>query len=249
MMLDLLQLPYGNETLVGSVHLPEQARDALVLLHGFTGNRGEFTYLFVDLARQLAAQGIAVFRFDFLGCGDSSGRFADLTLQSQIDQTHALLDALQARYPGLQWHLTGFSMGGVVAARVAQQRALASLQLIAPAANLHGILQGIWPLAHPLENGNVDWFGLEIGRALLDETATFDPLAGLDGLRLPVQVIHGALDATVPIDQGRRYADAIPAAQWLPLAGADHVFGRQTHRRALATALADFLRNAQRATL
>ncbi|KAF0811352.1 Lipase 1 [Andreprevotia sp. IGB-42] len=244
MTVSTLYLDDGNATLVGTTHVPDTASDAVLLLHGFTGNRGEFTYLFVDVARQLAAQGIAVFRFDFLGCGESSGHFTDVTVAGQVAQTHWLLQTLRARHPGLRWHLAGFSMGGLVAGQVARDADVASLQLIAPAANLHGILTGIWSIARKLDNGNIDWFGLEVSQALLAETAALDPLAGLARLPMPVQVIQGEADSTVPMHEGKRVADAIPAALWHPIAKADHVFGGIDHRSALATTLGNFIRNA-----
>ncbi|MGL4996312.1 MAG: alpha/beta hydrolase family protein, partial [Deefgea sp.] len=62
-----LTVQFDGQQLIGSAHLPAAAEHAVLMLHGFTGNRIEFTYFFVQLSRVLAARGIAVFRFDFLG--------------------------------------------------------------------------------------------------------------------------------------------------------------------------------------
>lgn len=129
------------------------ARAGLLLLHGFTGSRTEFTYLFVHLARLLTARGIAVFRFDFAGCGESDGDFAELSMADQAAQTAAMLDQVQANYPELQWHVLGFSMGALAATLVAPMRPeLASLMLLAPAGNIDSVLKAL-ALQPPVAGG------------------------------------------------------------------------------------------------
>ncbi|MCH9006849.1 alpha/beta hydrolase [candidate division KSB1 bacterium] len=56
--------------LVGMLHLPAERTEpvpAVLMLHGFTGNKTETHSLYTRLARQLATQGIAALRFDFAG--------------------------------------------------------------------------------------------------------------------------------------------------------------------------------------
>ncbi|UXY16241.1 lysophospholipase [Chitiniphilus purpureus] len=229
--------------LAGSCDLPDAGvgRDILLLQHGFTGHRIELAYYFVDLARRLTAAGITVYRFDFRGCGESGGRFEDITVADQARQVGALLAWLRTRHPDARLHLAGFSMGGLAAARAAQGAALSSLTLIAPAGNLGELVERACAAGIPLADGCVDFLGLRIGGALRQELAELDPEAGLARIAMPTLVVHGDQDAAVPPATGRRFAARIPGAGWCEVRGADHVFGNGEARAALAAAMVSHL--------
>jgi len=64
----------GRHKLAGVMHIPEIRRKsypAVVMFHGFTGNKCESHFIFTKTARRLVLRGIAVLRFDFMGSGDS----------------------------------------------------------------------------------------------------------------------------------------------------------------------------------
>lgn len=240
-MLVPLTVQHRGRSLIGSADLPARpAREGILLLHGFTGSRVEYTYLFVHLARLLNARGIAVFRFDFAGCGESEGDFADLSIADQAEQAGAMLDCVQADYPDLRWHVLGFSMGALAATLAAGRRAeLASLLLLAPAGNMGGNLK---PLAlQPSVPGGYDYLGLTISDALLKEAEAFDLGAAARQLHLPTLVLHGADDVVVPARIGEAVAAQIPGGGFQGFAQADHVFARIVHRQQLATAIADWV--------
>ncbi|NUQ87063.1 MAG: alpha/beta fold hydrolase, partial [Glycomyces artemisiae] len=110
-----IDIDHDGRTLRGVLHLPTAPHaPAVALCHGFGGNRAEFGYTFVRLAERLAARGVAACRFDFAGCGDSDGDFADLTVSDQVAQALAVLDALAA-HPAVdpdRLSLMGMSLGG-----------------------------------------------------------------------------------------------------------------------------------------
>ncbi len=235
-----LNVDYRKQILTGSAHLPDAAAsgDAILLLHGFTGSRIEFAYLFVELGRALAARGIAVFRFDFAGCGESSGRFADLSIADQIMQSNTLLDELMQRYPGLRWHVLGYSMGALATASViARRNDLASAVLLAPAGTLGEYLQQVMANSPLLENGSADFVGLEIGKALVAEALAFNLNATLTHARLPVLVIHGGKDVVVKPEVGQQAAMAANG-RFVLMPDADHGLCVGAHRREMAQTVA-----------
>lgn len=63
--------------LIGMIHAPEsiQARGLLAIVAGGPQYRGGVGRLQVQLARELAASGVPVMRFDYRGLGDSEGEF------------------------------------------------------------------------------------------------------------------------------------------------------------------------------
>ncbi|GGP28083.1 alpha/beta hydrolase [Silvimonas amylolytica] len=235
-----LSVNYRNQMLAGSAHLPEAraSGDAVLLLHGFTGSRIEFAYLFVELGRDLAAQGITVFRFDFAGCGESTGRFADLSIADQIMQTDTLLDELADRYPGLRWHVLGYSMGALAAASVGARRGdLASIVLLAPAGTVGQYLQQVVASSPQLDNGSADFIGLEISQVLVAEALAFDLNATLTHAHSSVMVIHGGKDVVVKPETGQQAAMAA-GGRFVLMPEADHGLCFGPHRKEMAQTVA-----------
>lgn len=95
---------------------PDETRSCVVLLHGFGGHRNEVGDVLATLAARLAERGIASLRFDFPGCGASSGDFADTTIDRQIAAARtALRFAAGQASASPAIGLLGFSFGAAVA--------------------------------------------------------------------------------------------------------------------------------------
>ncbi len=92
-----------NESLIGILHKPESsnpdAPGVLVVVGGPQYRVGSHRQ-FVLLARHLCAQGIAVFRFDYRGIGDSSGRQRCFDAISQ--DIHAALSEFNKQLPNIK---------------------------------------------------------------------------------------------------------------------------------------------------
>jgi alpha/beta superfamily hydrolase len=86
------------------------------------------------LARSFQELGAATLRFNFRGVGASAGRFADGI--GETDDTLAIIEAGRARFADLPLWLAGFSFGGAVAVRAADQAAPRQLVTVAPAVML-----------------------------------------------------------------------------------------------------------------
>jgi len=82
------------------------------------------------LARSLQELGAPTVRFNFRGVGASAGAFDHGDGETQ--DALAVVDWCQARWPGAQLWLAGFSFGSFVAARASTQRATSRLITIAP---------------------------------------------------------------------------------------------------------------------
>jgi len=135
-------------TLRGMEHIPEKSLDekvpAVILFHGFTGTKLEPHRLFLKISRALEKQGIASFRFDFLGSGESDGDFEEMTVSKEIEEAHAIVDFVKrdGRIDPSRIYLLGLSMGGLVASVVAGERPndVAKLILMAPAGNMYELI-------------------------------------------------------------------------------------------------------------
>src|SRR5438874_10853679 len=114
-------LPGARLALV--LHVPEGRRrvPCVVACHGLGASKDSDKYLL--LAEALPAAGLALARFDFRGCGESSGVEDATTIATRIEDTETILDFL-ARHPRLdgRFGLLGSSLGGFVALHVAARR-------------------------------------------------------------------------------------------------------------------------------
>ena len=115
-----------------------------MMCHGFTGNRIEAHFIFVKAARALAQAGIAAFRFDFRGSGESGGRFEDMTVPGEIADARTAVQVLarQPRMDRARIGILGLSLGGMVAANTAaREPAVRSLALWCATANPTSMFQ------------------------------------------------------------------------------------------------------------
>ncbi len=112
-------------TLVGMIHLPPaelRRTDApgIVLLNAGMVHRVGPNRLYVKLARDLAAHGHVVLRFDFSGFGDSGVRRDHLPLEKcMVDETSEAMSLLSARYGCSTFLLMGLCSGATASLRTA----------------------------------------------------------------------------------------------------------------------------------
>jgi uncharacterized protein len=93
----------GKEKLLGILHLPDRpATVALIVVVGGAQYRVGSHRQFVLLARELAAHGIPVMRFDYKGLGDSEGQLGQPEPCEHLNlDIRAAVDALFARLPNV----------------------------------------------------------------------------------------------------------------------------------------------------
>ena len=105
------------------LHVPDSpARVACVVAcHGLGASKDSDKYLM--LGEALPDAGLALARFDFRGCGESSGVEEETTIASRMEDVEAVL-AFLAQHPRLdgRFGLLGSSLGGFVALQVAARR-------------------------------------------------------------------------------------------------------------------------------
>jgi alpha-beta hydrolase superfamily lysophospholipase len=214
------------------LHLPRgpAPRPCVVACHGLSASKDSDKYLL--LAERLTRAGLALARFDFQGCGESTGVEAKTTVATRIADAAAVLARLRG-HPRLdgRFGLLGSSMGGFVALHVA------------------AVSAGSWPvvswnapanlldLAPPERRED----GTGIGAALLAEVAqgryAETPAAVARHL-----VIQGEADDVVaPSHAAVLHARAREPRALILIPGADHRLTDPAHReRAVHESLAWF---------
>ena len=115
--------PNGQRSLFGIFHAPGTsiAQSAFVFCHPF-GEEKLWTHrVFVSFARQLAADGHPVLRFDYAGNGDSDGSFSETSVRTAIADVDAAVAHMRSVRGVTQVNLLGLRFGATVAALAAEE--------------------------------------------------------------------------------------------------------------------------------
>ena len=216
----------------GAFHMPQVAGKAplVIMMHGLTSTRYENHCMFVDLSRRFEALGIASLRFDFMGSGESDGRFSDMTVFTELDDANAIFDFAK-RLPNVdpdRIFLLGMSLGGAVAGMTAARRKdeVRALILWAPGAVIPDacragrILDATFDSDHLPEV--IDLLGLPLGSAFVKTGLTLDIYEETKAYDRPTLILHGDADDIVPISYSETYQRKLKNCKLIPVEGAGH---------------------------
>ncbi len=122
-----LVISRANIKIGGSLMIPTHKKTkALVIMSSGSGPQDRDETLdgfkvFKELVQELASQGIASFRYDDRGIGESTGDFVNSTLQDHSNDLRSIISFFKEhkKYPFNEFILLGHSQGGIVTANVA----------------------------------------------------------------------------------------------------------------------------------
>jgi dienelactone hydrolase len=223
----------------GDFDAPANPRALVVVVHGFKGFKdwGFFPWL----ARQLVRHHFAVCRFNMSrsGIGDDPETFERLDLFAgdsysiQLADLRAAVRHAQERFPGLPTFLLGHSRGGGVALLGARE-----------VPHLEGVV--VWSPTSTAdrwddatkrqwrESGSLDVVNartkqvMKMSTAILDDVEAnrerLDILAAAERLNVPLLVVHGGKDESVPHEEGRLIAARAKDPSLVVIAGASHTY-------------------------
>ena len=112
-------LSKNGQKIFAVLHLPLNVKKCPVVLicHGLAGHKVGHHRLYVTLSECLSKNGIGSFRFDFRGSGDSEGEFADMTIETELQDALHSLEWLE-KHPAIDPERIGIfgrSFGGAIA--------------------------------------------------------------------------------------------------------------------------------------
>ena len=234
----------------GILARPDKKTDRIaVLCHGFLSNKNSKTNK--TLTDILVPQGIATFRFDFFGQGESEGPFENITVTTALQQALAALDFVKAKgYRKIA--LEGSSFGGLVALLAAAKRPkLSCLALKCPVPDFPEMLKlefgdkgiaewkktGTIPNVIPGASGRI-----QLSYGFFEDCAHHNGYAAAKTVAAPTLIVQGNVDEYVPLHQSRRLSEELTGKNVLVvLPGADHHFSRPEDFREMTTLLAQWL--------
>jgi uncharacterized protein len=225
----------GGRTVSAVLQTPDAKTDRVVVLcHGFLSNKNSTTNKV--LTALLTDRGIATFRFDFMGQGDSQGPFEQITVGTAVGQALAALEQATAkgyRHVGM----IGSSFGGLVAVLAAAQRPdLAALGLKCPVPDFPEMLRlefdqegkdGIaeWRRTGTIPNVTGGAGRIRLSYAFFEDCLRHNGYDSAKSITAPTLIVQGDCDEFVPLHQSQRLFDALQVPKGLHvLPGADHSF-------------------------
>ncbi len=171
----------------------------------FHGNAGNLSHRLTNIA-SLMQLGANVFIFDYRGYGKSEGKPDEQGLYTDAAAAYQYLWA-RADVNKDRIIFFGRSLGGAVAVELATKKSCDRLILEATFTSAKDMV---------LEMFN----GLPIHFLIRSK---FDSLSKIKSIHVPLFLIHGNLDAVVPIEQGKRlFAEANEPKYFYEIEGADH---------------------------
>ncbi len=234
----------------------DPSHEAIVLLEGMGGDIPGWRRNVPHLAARLL-----VVAYDLRGNGGSSEPTGSVTMGTFVDDTIALLDALDVAAA----HLYGQSFGGMIATEAALAHPDRVRTLIVAATHAGGssvvpvertpvpkgepwrsLYAPGFPDAHPehvaedLRIGAAQPRHAEGGRRQWEAMQTYDVADRLGSIVAPTLVLHGTEDRVVAPGNARLLAERIPGAELVLLEGAGHLYHSERADEADATVL-DFI--------
>ena len=243
---ETIRFEVDGTTVVGTLTLPEAEAPApvVLMLFGFLGNRAEWPIAgteegpYARAARLWAENGIASLRIDYRGSGESGGAFSAATLDTETADGIGAIEWLKAepRVDADRLGIVGWSLGGPIASRVAIESGPDALVLwngvTAPVATFTGLfgseLMSAEPVGAPLDVTMPWGQPVAIGRELIAQLRTADPVAEIASYAGPLLVAQGDNDVVVTPDGAPRLIAAHRGEHDLWTASMDHVFNAET---------------------
>ena len=220
----------NGETLAGLLETPSGDNKILsiaIFAHCFTCSKDVAAAS--RISRSLAAKGIAVFRFDFTGLGNSDGDFANTNFSSNVDDLLAAAKMLEENYqaPSL---LIGHSLGGAAvltaAHKLPQVKAIATIGSPATADHVQHLFSGAVPELETKGEARVKIGSREfnIKKQLLDDLNKNGSSEHIGSLKRPLLIFHSPIDTIVSVKEAAKiYQSASHPKSFISLDNADHL--------------------------
>lgn len=215
-----------GEDLVGILSNPNSDH-VVIMAHGLNSCKDRERYIWLE--KKMNALGIASFRFDFAGCGESSGNQIDINISKGIDDIANAHELMRRRFKKVSF--IGVSFGGTILATYLRNRTDSTFNVfLCTPFNYKMHLETTYK--HELEKWEEDGFRLDvssttgkvnkIGFGLYTDSLQyvgFDYLRDIKGLSI---LFHGDADNEIDCIQSITATKFIENSELYILEGCGH---------------------------
>lgn len=239
----------SGKQLIGILHLPEgKGRFPLaVICHGFGATKSRRRI--VELARDLEKKEIVAFRFDFEGCGDSQGDLKNATIRNEISDLELAIKKIsrQKNIDKRRITLISESFGSaIVLLYLAQNKILAkTLVFWAPAFNQRKLIP-VWFTKSEIKKWQKQGYFIRkekiMGINYFKENKDKDYSFLLSKIKVPILILHGRKDETVPVEFSKKLAQNCKNIKLKIYPKAEHNFENYYIQKELIKDTADWIK-------
>ena len=208
----------------------DKSNPIFVLCHGFSTSKDGRTNSLLETF--LNDAGRATFRFDFFGHGESGGAFQKITISEAVDDVMKAVEFVRlSGYKKIG--LVGSSFGGTACILAASHIGdLTKLALKSPATDYKEILDlkknggnlEEWKNRGVISIQGAYGQNLKLNYSFFEDAQKADGYSAAGQIHIPVLIVHGAKDETVPVEQSLRASRLFKNCRLEILAGADHIY-------------------------
>lgn len=220
-MTEEFQLNSAHNTIKGVVTLPDGGGrfPCVILSHGLVSSKESSKY--IALSEAFLEQKIATCRFDYHGCGESSGNIEETTLTIRLENLNVVTDFVlnHKNIDTERIGLLGSSFGGVTSIlKAARDKRIKCISF--------------WATPYKLEKReDEDISGIRFKDEIYRDFSKYDILSEAEKVSCGLG-IHGDADEVVPYQEGIEiYKHMSGPKRFELIEGADHVFSDPVHRQ------------------
>ncbi|MGB1309787.1 MAG: alpha/beta fold hydrolase [Leucothrix sp.] len=223
---------------------PASIRSYALFAHCFTC--GKDIAAASRIARALTQYGIAVFRFDFTGLGNSDGDFGNTNFSSNVEDLLAAYRMLAQDFAAPQL-LIGHSLGGAAilsaADRMPLVKALATIGSPSTADHVQHLFHCSMEelAAKGKAEVNIGLRKFTIKKQLIDDLQQHTDTDHIAQLRRPLMIFHSPIDTVVPVAEAAKiFTAAKHPKSFVSLDDADHLLVNAKDAEFVAQTLASW---------
>lgn len=222
--------------LKGILHLPGNPHPPVVIgSHGLFSSGSSPKQ--IALAERCNQYGIAFFRFDHRGCGDSQGVFAEVTsLDARCRDLRCAVDTMRSREDiGKDFALFGSSLGGTVCMASASRLNARAFVTVAAPVRIRSHTHALEAIEKSAETAIPD-------PSFLQKNLRFDISENLPDVR-GILVFHGDADEVIPVSDAREIWEKAGGEKKLIIQKAgDHRISHEAHQEEFIREASDWFR-------